>query len=205
MITPEIQHLLSVYGYWLMAFGAIIEGETFLIAGGIAAQQGLFHLEGLVLLAVLGSTLHDSFFFLLGRYGGEAFIRKKPQLYEKATRILDLFEKYGIWLILGLRFAYGLRTVIPTVLGMSHLSFRKFIFYDLIGGFIWSCTFIMGGYFFGSVLDQFVARFEDYSAGLFYGIGAASLFLLTITCWYWRRIKKKKRAALKAQIHFDAP
>ena len=31
-MSPHMQELLSTYGYWLMLFGALIEGEIFLIA-----------------------------------------------------------------------------------------------------------------------------------------------------------------------------
>ena len=194
-MTPEIEHLLSTYGYWLMAFGALIEGETFLIAGGIAAHKGYFHLEGLILLAFVGSTVHDCFFFFLGRFGGESFIRKKPQLYEKAERVLDLFEKYGVWLIIALRFAYGLRTIIPMVFGISHISTSKFIFYDMIGGVLWSCIFILGGYFFGAVLDQFMSGFDEYSAYVFYGLAVlAGLAVIAGGTYWFYRVRKKKRS-----------
>ncbi|MCX7122524.1 MAG: DedA family protein [Gammaproteobacteria bacterium] len=192
-MTPEIEHLLTVYGYWLMAFGALIEGETFLIAGGIAAHKGYFHLYGLIALALFGSTIHDCFFFFLGRFWGDRFIKKKPQLYEKAERVLDLFEKYGVWLIIGLRFAYGLRTLIPTVFGISHIGTGKFIFFDIIGGILWSCTFILGGYFFGAVLDRLMTDFDRYSAYFFYGILVAAIVAAFGGLIYWRyRVHQKK-------------
>lgn len=203
-MTPEIQHLLMTYGYWLMAFGAIIEGETFLIAGGIAAHECLFHLEGLILLALVGSTLHDVFFFLLGRYGGHEFIKRKPQIYARAEKMLDSFEKYGVWLIIGLRFAYGLRTIIPTVLGMSHITFRKFLFFDIIGGILWSCTFILGGYFFGELLARFLGTFDLYSEDAFYvliGIfvaGGISYFIIK------RIFKKRKKQKTHGATHKKA-
>lgn len=194
-MTPELQHLLTVYGYWLMAFGALIEGETFLIAGGIAAHKGLFHLEGLILLALVGSTIHDVFFFLLGRFGGHAFVKRKPQLYSRVEGVLNTFEKYGVWLIIGLRFAYGLRTLIPTVLGMSHISFRKFLFFDLIGGVLWSCTFIIGGYYFGALLDQIMAVLDVYTSSLMYVIIAVVVLLAAggAAIWLIKRRKKQKQ------------
>ena len=193
-MTPELHHLLTVYGYWLMAFGAIIEGETFLIAGGIAAHEGLFHLEGLILLALVGSTLHDVFFFMLGRFGGHEFVKRRPKLYAKVEGTLTTFEKYGVWLIIGLRFAYGLRTMIPTVLGISHLSFRKFIFFDIIGGIIWSCTFILGGYFFGMMINQIFSAFDIYSEDGFYIlIGIAIILAGAIFAFFRHRAKRKAK------------
>ena len=81
-------------------------------------------------------------------------LEKKPALKVKVAGILGLFERYGILLILGLRFAYGFRTMIPTVMGMSPISTKKFIFWDCIGGVIWSCFFVLGGYFLGHAFDK---------------------------------------------------
>ncbi len=192
-MTPELQHLLSVYGYWLMAFGAIIEGETFLVAGGIAAHKGIFHLEGLILLAIVGSTIHDVFFFYLGRFFGHEFVKHKPQLYAKVEGMLSTFEKWGIWLIIGLRFAYGLRTLIPAVLGMSHLTFRKFLFFDLIGGVLWACTFILGGYFFGAVIDHFLDMLDVYSADLFYALLGGALVVGIASYVFWLKHRKRSK------------
>ncbi len=200
-MTPDVQHLLTVYGYWLMAFGAIIEGETFLIAGGVAAHKGFFHLEGLIVLALMGSTIHDAFFFFLGRFGGHEFVKHKPKLYAKVEGTLNTFEKYGVWLIIALRFAYGLRTVIPTVLGMSHISFRKFLFFDLIGGILWSCTFILGGYFFGAVIDRFLGIFDIYSEDLFYILLGGAIILLGVFFSIWQHRKRRKGKKLKQHKH----
>lgn len=200
-MTPELQHLLSVYGYWLMAFGALIEGETFLIAGGIAAQQGVFHLWGLIILAVIGSTIHDCFFFLVGRYAGTGLFKRKPIYYERSKKVLDLFDKYGVWLVVGLRFAYGLRMIIPTVLGVTHITFKKFFLFDLIGGVIWSVTFIVGGYLFGVTLEALAGDLDNF--GYIFGILIVSGFALTILSfiglWIYRHTFYKKRASKKAR------
>ncbi|MDO8954971.1 MAG: DedA family protein [Gammaproteobacteria bacterium] len=201
-MSPDLQHLLSVYGYWLMAFGALIEGETFLIAGGIAAQHGIFHLGGLIALAVVGSTIHDCFFFLLGRYAGVGLFKRKPSFYERSKNILALFDKYGVWLIIGLRFAYGLRTIIPTVLGVSHISFKKFFIFDLIGGVIWSVTFIVGGYLFGATLEALVGNFSEYE--YLFGIVIVTGFVLTIVVviglWLFRHLGQRKKRLAETKL-----
>jgi membrane protein DedA with SNARE-associated domain len=166
-ISPQVFELIHQYGYWLMAFGAIIEGETFLVAGGIAAHMGLFHLWGLIALALVGSTLHDCTLFFLGRSFGHAIIKRKPQLYAKTEGVLLLFEKYGVLIIIALRFAYGLRTIIPSVLGMSRISARKFIFYDMIGGILWSTHLFWAAI---SLVLQLITSWLILGAGLVFFI-----------------------------------
>ena len=148
-MSPEWQALINTWGYWLMAFGAIIEGETFLIIGGIAAANELLHLPGLILLAIIGCLFHDGFFFSLGRFGGTRILHKKPSWQSKIERVTRLLDKYDFWFIIAFRFAYGLRTIIPFALGLSKISIFKFVLFDLIGAILWSVFFIVGGYYFG--------------------------------------------------------
>jgi membrane protein DedA with SNARE-associated domain len=192
-MSPEFQHLISVYGYWLMLFGALIEGETFLIAGGIAAQQGLLQIQWVLLFALVGSTLHDNTFFALGRYGGRRFLDNKPTLQAKAEGVLTLFDKYGSWLVLALRFLYGLRTMIPVVLGMSHIKGIKFFWLDVIGGIVWSVLFVGGGYVFGSALTAFMHRIGHFETLVGRSVIVIIVFavFLAIGVWWYRKYKKQ--------------
>lgn len=187
----EVQHLVATYGYWLMLFGALIEGETFLLAGGIAAQQGMLHLPGLILLGFIGSTIHDNVFFFLGRYAGGAVLKRKPKWKSKADATLNLFDKYGVLLIIALRFMYGFRTIIPTVIGMSPISYSKFLIFDIIGGIIWSSTFILAGYLFGQAIEAIADRIHYYEALLFKGLIVIVIFsaICGVVYLFWRRRK----------------
>ncbi len=193
-MSPELHHLIMTYGYWLMAFGALIEGETFLIAGGIAAQQHILHLWILILFALFGSMIHDCAFFFIGRYFGQTYLDKKPQFHARADVILKLMDRYGVWLIIGLRYAYGLRTIIPTVLGISPIATRKFIFYDFIGGVLWSCTFVLGGYYLGKAFEHSLKILSHYESlatslmtiGAIVAVGIGALYL------WWRKKNTQK-------------
>lgn len=159
--------LVQTYGYWLMLFGALIEGETFLFAGGVAAQQGMLHLPGLILLGFIGSTIHDNAFFFLGRYAGGSILKRKPKWQAKADATLKLFDRYGVFLIIALRFMYGFRTIIPTVIGMSPISYSKFLIVDMIGGVIWSSVFILAGYLFGTAVEETIHQLHRYESWVF--------------------------------------
>ncbi|WP_018300551.1 DedA family protein [Fangia hongkongensis] len=152
-MTPDHIALIQQWGYWLMFGAAIIEGETFLVLGGVAAAAGMLDLGYIILLSIVGCIIHDSFFFYLGRFLGPKILARKPNWQPKVARIMMLLEKYDFWLILAFRFAYGLRTVIPFALGITRISNFKFFIFDLIGAIIWVLIFILGGYYFGNAIQ----------------------------------------------------
>ena len=168
-MSPEMQELLSHWGYWLMLFGALIEGEVFLIAGGIAAHNGIFQPIGLIALAIVGSMIHDHIFFYIGRFTRFEVIlwsyKKKLSSYrrfkKKINKGLALFDKYGVILVIGFRFMYGLRTIVPTIVGLSPISKTRFFFLDLIGAALWSCVFVLGGYYFGGAVTGMFKKIHD--------------------------------------------
>ena len=145
--------LIQDWGYWLMFAAAIIEGETFLLLGGIAASAGMLDLTVIIFLSFTGCMIHDSFCFYLGRFLGVKLLKRKVNWQAKVTYIIKLLEKYDFWLIIFFRFAYGLRIIIPFSLGITKISNIKFIVFDIFGGIIWVLIFILGGFYFGNAIE----------------------------------------------------
>lgn len=194
-MSPEWEHLITVWGYWLMAFGALIEGETFLIIGGIAAANALLHLPGLILLSVVGCLIHDSFFFYIGRFAGLKILKRKPNWQPRIYSITKLLERHDFWLIIGFRFAYGLRTIIPFALGVSKITNSKFLFFDLIGAILWSFIFILGGYYFGQGLLLLMKQLDlsDFVRTHWLLSLAALIIFVSLVMFTIMYVQKKRR------------
>ena len=205
-MSPHMQELIAHYGYWLMLLGALIEGETFLIAGGIAAHQGLLHLPGLLVLAVVGSLIHDHVFFYIGRFTRFEVLlwsyKKKLSSYrkfkKKINKRLTMLERYGVILIIGFRFMYGLRTIVPIIIGLSPITKTKFFLLDLLGALIWSCIFIYGGYFFGSAVTNALQIIHDkYKISWLAIILIALITIIVLLTLYFVIKSKIKKAKSK--------
>jgi len=192
MLMAEYQPLIETYGYWLMAFGALIEGETFLLAGGIAASQGLLHLPGVILLAVVGSMIHDHFFYALGYFGGRKFLHRFKKWDEKSKKILALVDRYGVLVIIGFRFLYGVRTIIPAILGMSPIKFYRFFICDFIGGMLWAVVFVIGGFYFGKLLEKIYREIDYFESWLGWGLLGLILFVLLAGGFIFYKNRKNK-------------
>ena len=194
--------LIQQWGYWLMFGAAIIEGETFLVLGGVAASTGMLNLNWIMILSIISCLIHDCFFFYLGRYVGPKVLKNKPKWQPKIDRISLMIDKYNFWLILGFRFAYGLRTIIPFALGMSNISNMKFIIFDIIGAIVWVLVFLLGGYYFGSAVEIILHKlslthlFKEYRHILIIIL----LIIIFIISFLLVKLRKKRASAKKIKL-----
>ena len=197
-MSPDHIALIQQWGYWLMFGAAIIEGETFLVLGGVAAAAGMLDLGWIIILSIIGCLIHDCFLFYLGRYVGPKILKRKPNWQPKVDRISLMIDKYNFWLILGFRFTYGLRTIIPFALGMSNISNAKFMLFDTIGAIVWVLVFLLGGYYFGSALGIILHKLSlVHLVKEYWHVSIVVLFLVIFMISFLLVKLRKRRARQK--------
>ncbi len=79
----EIYQLIQNYGDWIYLiafFWAALEGETFVIFAGLAAQRGYLNIYELIFSVGLGSLVGDQICFWLGRCYGARILHHFPKL-----------------------------------------------------------------------------------------------------------------------------
>jgi membrane-associated protein len=103
----------------------------------------------LFVAAVLGDTLN----YAIGKaIGPRAFSGTIPFLNKgHLQKTEDFFAKYGGKTILLARFVPIVRTFAPFVAGIGTMHYRRFITYNLVGGFIWVLAGLAAGYAFGNI------------------------------------------------------
>lgn len=167
-IDRHLAEIVAQYGGWTYAvLFAIIFAETGLVvtpflpgdsllfaAGAIASlpNTGLnVHLMAFLLFiaAVLGDTVN---YWIGARIGPKVFTREDSIFLRKKhlERAHTFFEKYGGQAIILARFVPIVRTFVPFVAGVGAMSYRRFIAFNIIGGFIWIYFFTYAGYLFGA-------------------------------------------------------
>lgn len=137
--------LLQQYGYLAVFIGTIFEGETVLILGAYAVQQHILVFWFLVAVATAGGFISDQVYYQIGSKYGRDFIAKKPTFKQKFDRASVFIDRYPYMTILCMRFAWGLRTVLPLSVGIRHVPLLKFILVDLIACFIWAFIIVSVG------------------------------------------------------------
>ncbi len=191
--------LIQHWGYWLMLGAALVEGETFLVLGGMAIAAGLMSFYIAWPLVIVGCMIHDCFCFYLGRYAGTWVMRKRAKWRLKARKFKHLITKFDIWIILGFRFAYGVRTIVPFLVGMGKTKNLKFLPLALIGAIVWSACFLILGYFSGHgllALKHYFSLKEVFYQYWYISYPLIGLFafgLVLLITHFFRRFQRNKR------------
>lgn len=148
----DFPSLLADYGYLAIFLGSLIEGESLLLLGGIAAAHDHLSLPLVILCAFLGGVCVDQTWFWVGRRFGTGFLERRPRWRRKVARMHRLLERHRIVLVLSYRFLYGLRTVCPFVMGTSRISAPFFVLANLGATALWATAFATAGWAFGEKL-----------------------------------------------------
>ena len=91
----HLNHLITHYGYWAVAVGCLLEGETLLILAGIAARRGLLELPWVLAVGACAGALSDVAFFAVGRWRGRAVLARWPKLESYRNRLDAGLSRWG--------------------------------------------------------------------------------------------------------------
>lgn len=166
----DINYLLVNYGYWAVFIGCLLEGETILILGGLAAHQTSLRLVDVILIATLGGMLGDQILFWTGRYYGPRILPRLHRQKAAIDRVSALIKRYPTLSVFSVRFLYGMRLVGPLVIGASRLSPIRFSLINLLGAAVWATLFVMGGYWAGKALENLLGNLKPYRLPIFIAV-----------------------------------
>ena len=183
-----LHELIAEYGYWALVIGTFFEGETIVVLAGLAAHRGYLDISWVAFLSFAGTFTGDQIYFYLGRRYGEKIFARWPSWLARVERVRRMLQKYDTGFILGFRFAYGLRTVSPFVLGMSGVAPRRFLVLNLCAAAVWAAIMAGGGYIFGHVLELILEEFKRYELYAFAAIVCVGLLI-----WASHFIRRKRR------------
>ena len=125
-----------------LLIGFFLPGDSLLFTAGLLSSQDKLPalpilLAGCFAAAVVG----DQVGYLFGRRVGPSLFNRpdsrifKQEYVEKAQ---NYFEEHGSKTIVLARFVPVVRTFAPIVAGVGRMHYRTFVFYNVIGGFLWA-------------------------------------------------------------------
>jgi membrane protein DedA with SNARE-associated domain len=189
-----LQHFLQEFGYFALFLGTFFEGETVLVLAGFLAFRGYMDIKMVMLVAFLGSYAGDQLWYFLGRRHGRKLLARKPRWQSMGDRALEHIRRHPDLWVLGFRFVYGLRTVMPVAIGLSGYPPRRYLLLNGLGALIWSAALGLAAYHFGALLEGILGNVKKYELWVLGG-----LILLGVLLWISRRFKAARVARKTAE------
>ena len=163
LIGFDLVTLIKTAGYaglFLITFaesglliGFFLPGDSLLFTAGFLASQGFLSIVPLMILTFLGAVTGDSVGYAFGKKIGPYIFTKEDSLFfskEHLERARLFYERYGAKTIMLARFMPIVRTFAPILAGVGSMHYGTFLFYNILGGALWSLGLSGLGYFLGN-------------------------------------------------------
>lgn len=185
--------LFVIYAESGLLIGFFFPGDSLLFTAGFLFQQGIFpgaipiNIHIFALLLFIAASLGQSTGYLFGKkVGRRLFDRENSRLFRKdnLVRTEAFYDKHGPIAIVLACFVPIIRTFVPIVAGISKMSYRQFLPFNLIGAFTWTYSFTYLGYYAGKVLHDMGINVE---------IAALIIIFLSISPMLYHALKDRTR------------
>lgn len=131
-----------------------LPGDSLLFVAGTLSATSSLDIFPLYLLLLTAAILGDNSNYWIGRFiGSKVFAKENARFFKREylEKTRAFYARYGVKAIILARFMPIIRTFSPFVAGVGQMHYRKFLMFDIFGGFLWISLFIWGGYFFGNL------------------------------------------------------
>ncbi|MDQ0492972.1 MULTISPECIES: DedA family protein [Paenibacillus] len=162
----DIDHLISIieeYGYaalfftlWLGIVGLPIPDEVIVMTGGAVTSMGILHPLPAFLMVYLGVISGLSLGYVLGRLLGISVLdrlRRRKRMDKYIAFSENLVHKYGNFTICISYLLPIVRHIIPYIVGINKISFKRYALFSYSTGLIWTLIFFLLGRFFGKHVE----------------------------------------------------
>ena len=175
--------LLRLHGdaaYGLIFAFAASHSLLFTLFAGYASSTEALELGTLVVVVWTGSFLGDAFRFWIGRRFGNQWLSPFPRIHRTSQTVVQLVDRYYVWLILFHRYPHGIRGVAGFAFGMSRLPWSIFLAFNFVAAGLWSAAILSAGHAFGHISEKLMSD-------AFSGFGMVMLIVFLLLSWILSR------------------
>ncbi len=155
-------------------FGFFFPGDSLLFTAGFLASQGYLSLPILIAVTFAAAVSGVVVGYAFGKKVGPSIFKKEDSFFfhkDHLERTKAFYKSHGPKTIVLARFMPVIRTFAPIFAGIGHMHYRTFLFYNIIGGLLWTAGLSGIGYFLGNT----VPNIDHYLIPIILGIIIVSL------------------------------
>ena len=160
-ILNSLSTSIGIWGYVILFFYSLGGGFIALLAAGILSSNsalGSMNIILVVFVAWISNFVGSNLLCLISKYQKRDIL----QLFKKHRRKIALsylwLKKYGLWIVFIHKYIYGIKTIIPIVIGFSRYSFGTFVVLNLAASLLWALVFGSMGYLMGDFIRSNISE-----------------------------------------------
>lgn len=180
--------------YTVLGASTIITEELAPIFGGIAVHERELRLVPLIVAITLGGWIATALLYAVGRLKWETIRRRFPRTRATGTVALRVVRRNPLTASFFVRFAFGLRIVLPMASGAARVPLYLFLPVSLIGSLAWTAVFTLVGYVAGEAAVQAMGHLGK--AGEI--VGAVVVTIAVFAFLRWQRRRRERKAERRA-------
>lgn len=199
-VEPAVRILLAGFAMFCetsILLGVIVPGDTVTLISATGVRNPAEY-AGLLVAVIIGSLAGESLGYYIGQWFGRHIRHSKTgqklgeSNWMRAERFL---ERHGGFAIFVSRFLPVFHSLIPVTVGMSHITYRRFLAWTTPACLIWATAYTGVGALAGTSYQELSKRLSG-AAFIFVGIIAAFAIIVWIS-------KKLLSRAVNRRIHDD--
>ncbi len=182
-LIQHVGYAALYFALWLGIAGMPIPDEVVVMTGGAVTANGLLHSFPAFVLTYLGVISGLSLGYVLGRIYGTSVLdrlRRRKKMNKWIHFAETLVDKYGNFALCISYFFPIIRHVMPYVIGLNKITFKRYALFSFTTGFVWTAIFFTFGRLVGDHVQEVGDRVYRYGLKLLWipFVIAAVLFII---------------------------
>lgn len=180
--------------YIVLGASAIITEELAPLFGGIAVHEGELRPVPLLVGITVGGWGATALLYAVGRLKWDAIRRRFPSTRATGTVALRVVRRNPMAASFLVRFAFGLRIVLPMACGAARVPLLVYLPVSLLGSAAWTAVFTAVGYVAGEAAVQAISHLGKVGKI----VGAVVILIVVLGFLRWQRRRRERKEERRA-------
>ena len=183
-ILETLSQSIGIVGYIILFFCSLGGGFVAIVAASVLSSGVIESIDSLniyvcIIIASIANFTGSSLLFYMARYKKKEVMKYFNAHRRKIALSHIWIKKYSYFVIFINKYFYGIKTIIPLVIGFSKFDGKKFLIYNLLASFAWGA--IIGGisYAMGDIIKNIYTKYSNpYIFPIIGGIIVVVIFIV---------------------------
>jgi membrane protein DedA with SNARE-associated domain len=151
----HILESLALYGYIILALYSFGGGMVALAGAGILSAMGKMDITLSIVVASLFNFIGDNLLFWLAKTNKKEVLSHLKKHRRKIAYTNLIMRRFGILAIFIQKYIYGVKTLVPIVMGMSKFDLKRFILFNFFASVVWGVVVGFISFYFSIAVRNF--------------------------------------------------